>query len=198
MYEIPYILQIIVLKNIFLLHSITIFNYIVLNKVFIEFTIHPISLTLKDLNLRILDPRGSSPLVSQTASHRGMKDSKVVWVGEGRVLTSGFGEDRARELILRDIRNLSVPQHVLSLDVSAGILLPLYDPDTNMVFLTGKGDRYIQFVEVQDRDPWFVAGLRYTGDQIKGGCLVPKRAVDVMQCEVGSFLIKKKVLLQIY
>ena len=26
---------------------------------------------------------------------------------EGRVLTSGFGEDRSRELILRDTRNLS-------------------------------------------------------------------------------------------
>jgi len=143
----------------------------------------------KDRNLRILDPRGSSPLVSQCSSHRGMKDSKVVWVGEGRVLTSGFGEDRARELVLRDIRNMATPQHVLSLDVSAGILIPLYDPDTNMVFLTGKGDRYIQFVEVQDRDPWFVAGLRYTGDQIKGGCIIPKRAVDVMQCEVNRVLM---------
>ena len=36
----------------------------------------------------------------------------------------------------------------MELDVSAGILVPLYDPDTKMVFLTGKGDRYIQFVEV--------------------------------------------------
>ena len=143
----------------------------------------------KDKFLRILDPRAAAPLASQTASHSGMKDSKVVWVGEGRVLTSGFGEDRCRELILRDVRNLSTPQNVLSLDVSSGILIPLYDPDTNMVFLTGKGDRYIQFVEVQDRDPWFVAGLRYTGEQIKGGCIIPKRAVDVMQCEVNRVLM---------
>ena len=35
---------------------------------------------------------------------------QVVWVGEGRVLTSGFGEDRARELVLRDIRNMATPQ----------------------------------------------------------------------------------------
>jgi len=150
----------------------------------------------KDRTLRILDPRlggggrsGRSSVVAETASHQGMKDSKVVWVDEQRVLTSGFGEDRARELILRDTRNLSTPQNVLSLDVSSGILIPLYDPDTNMVFLTGKGDRYIHFVEVQDREPWFVAGLRYTGEQIKGGCLIPKRAVDVMQCEVNRVLM---------
>ena len=55
---------------------------------------------------------------------------------------------RSRQLILRDTRELGTPLHSMELDVSAGILVPLYDPDTNMVFLTGKGDRYIQFVEV--------------------------------------------------
>ena len=29
------------------------------------------------------------------------------------------------------------------------ILVPLFDPDTNMCFLCGKGDRNIQFVEVR-------------------------------------------------
>ena len=70
-------------------------------------------------------------------SHDGVKDSKVVWVGEQRLLTSGFSADRCRELILRDTRQMGKPQHVLSLDVSSGILVPLYDPDTNMIFLSG-------------------------------------------------------------
>jgi hypothetical protein len=56
---------------------------------------------------------------------------------------------------------------------------------TGMLYFAGKGDRSIQFVEVTEREPWFVEGLRYTGEQIKGSCLVPKRAMDVMQCEVG-------------
>jgi len=142
----------------------------------------------KDKMLRIFDPRTSEGPINETSSHDGIKDSKVVWVGENRILTSGFGSDRCRELMLRDIRNISVPQKALSLDVSSGILVPLYDPDTNMVFLSGKGDRYIQFVEVTDKDPWFVEGLRYTGEQIKGACLIPKRAVDVMQGEVNRVL----------
>ena len=144
----------------------------------------------KDKMLRLFDPRSASSAgpVSSSPSHDGMKDSKVVWVGENRILTSGFGGDRARELILRDIRNISTPQKVLSLDVSSGILVPLFDPDTKMVFLAGKGDRYIQFVEVADKEPWFVEGLRHTGDQIKGACLVPKRALEVMQGEVNRVL----------
>ena len=64
-------------------------------------------------------------------------------MAEDRILTSGFSHGRARELIIRDTRNLATPLHTRELDVSAGILVPLYDPDTKMVFLTGKGDRYI-------------------------------------------------------
>ena len=142
----------------------------------------------KDRMLRVFDPRTSGEPVQETRSHEGMKDSKVVWVGEHRVLTTGFGGDRCRELILRDIRNISSPQKSLSLDVSSGILVPLYDRDTQMVFLAGKGDRYIQFVEVADKEPWFVEGLRHTGEQIKGSCLVPKRALDVMSGEVNRVL----------
>ena len=113
--------------------------------------------------------------------------SQVVWVAEDRILTSGFSHGRARELIIRDTRNLATPLHTRELDVSAGILVPLYDPDTKMVFLTGKGDRYyiyilypdnchpdynldvryIHFVEVANTAPWIVEGLRYTGEQTK-------------------------------
>ena len=97
--------------------------------------------TCQSVNVYNVHSRSSSGPVQETASHAGMKDSKVVWVGEGRLLTSGFGADRARELVIRDVRNISSPQKVLSLDVSSGILVPLHDPDTNMVFLCGKGDR---------------------------------------------------------
>ena len=51
-------------------------------------------------------------------------NSDVVWVCEGRALTSGLGSDRARELVIRDTRNISRPQKVLSLDVSSGIFVP--------------------------------------------------------------------------
>jgi len=50
---------------------------------------------------------------------------------------------------VRDTRKLNDPQKHLKLDMSSGILIPLYDRDTNMCFLSGKGDRNIQFVEVK-------------------------------------------------
>ena len=59
--------------------------------------------------------------------------------------------------------------------------MPLFDPDTQMCFLSGKGDRNIQFVEIAAAEPFVVEGLKYSGEQTKGACLVPKRAMDVMQ-----------------
>lgn len=76
----------------------------------------------------------------------------------------------------------------VELDSSSGILLPLYDSDTGMCFLAGKGDTSIQYMEVTDREPYLVEGLRHTGEQTKGAALVAKRALHVMQGEVNRVL----------
>ena len=68
------------------------------------------------------------------------------------------------------------------------ILVPLYDPDTHMTFLCGKGDRNIQFIELAAQEPYIVEGLKYSGDQTKGTCMVPKRAMNVMEGEVNRLL----------
>lgn len=66
--------------------------------------------------------------------------------------------------------------------------MPLFDPDTNMLFLAGKGDTTIFYMEVTDKDPFLVEGIRHSGEQTKGVCLVPKRALNVMQAEVNRVL----------
>jgi WD40 repeat protein len=44
----------------------------------------------KDKKLRVIDPR-SGKVVAESDSHEGIKDSKVVWVGDSqRLLTTGF------------------------------------------------------------------------------------------------------------
>ena len=44
----------------------------------------------------------------------------MVWVGEHRVLTTGFGADRCRQLILRDTRSVSFSPSSLSSSSSPG------------------------------------------------------------------------------
>ncbi|XP_004529503.1 coronin-7 isoform X3 [Ceratitis capitata] len=144
----------------------------------------------KDKNVRILDPRiADSPIQMVAESHQSIKDSRVVWLGnQTRILTTGFDSARLRQVIIRDLRNFAVPEKTLELDCSTGILMPLFDPDTNMLFLAGKGDTTINYLEVSDKDPYLTEGLRHTGEQTKGACLVPKRALKVMEGEVNRVL----------
>ncbi|KAH8289104.1 hypothetical protein KR054_000406 [Drosophila jambulina] len=144
----------------------------------------------KDKCVRIFDPRATGSPIQMTAeSHQSIKDSRVVWLGnQTRILTTGFDAARLRQVIIRDIRNFGTPEKTLELDCSTGVLMPLFDADTNMLFLAGKGDTTINYLEVTDKDPYFIEGLRHTGEQTKGACLVPKRALKVMEAEVNRVL----------
>lgn len=41
-----------------------------------------------------------------------------------------------------------------TIDSSSGVVFPFFDPDTNIVFLAGKGDGNIRYYEVVDEAPW--------------------------------------------
>lgn len=93
------------------------------------------------LKVRILDPRVEKSCIQTANSHPGIKDSRVVWLGEqNKVLSTGFDAQRLRQIIIRDLRNFTEPEKTLELDCSTGILIPLYDADTGMLFLAGKGN----------------------------------------------------------
>lgn len=55
----------------------------------------------------------------------------------------------------------------------------------SMIFL---GDTTIGYMEVTDKEPYLIEGIRHSGEQTKGACLVPKRALNVMQGEVNRIL----------
>nr|CAD7568796.1 unnamed protein product [Timema californicum] len=142
----------------------------------------------KDKQVRILDPR-SSNFTHVANSHQSIKDSRVIWLGDtNRILSTGFDSGRQREVYIRDLRNFEECEKSLVLDSSTGILIPLYDADTGMLFLAGKGDTTISYLEVTDREPYLIEGIRHNGEQTKGACLVPKRALTVMQGEVNRLL----------
>lgn len=122
------------------------------------------STSCKDKMVRIMDPRSSTPITMIADSHQSIKDSRVVWLGDQqRILTTGFDSARLRQIIIRDLRNFNQPEKTLELDCSTGILMPLFDPDTNMLFLAGKGDSTIAYMEVMDKDPYLIEGLRHNG-----------------------------------
>jgi coronin-1B/1C/6 len=77
---------------------------------------------------------------------------------------------------------------MVELDTSNGVMFPIYDPDTNLVYLCGKGDSVIRYFEITPEPP-FVHYINtfQTPDPQRGIGFMPKRGCDVTTCEVGRF-----------
>eukprot|EP01137_Pigoraptor_chileana_P029063 Opistho-2@13765 len=145
--------------------------------------------TCKDNTIRVWDPRANKITTSGTA-HEGTKGSRVTWLGDrAHILTTGFSKTRERQFAMWDHVDVSKPLTMQSLDSSNGILMPFYDDDTEMLFLAGKGDSTIRFYETTADKPYLhEAPVNVTDSPNYGMTSIPKRAVDVMSCEVVRLL----------
>ena len=70
--------------------------------------------------------------------HEGSKSSRAIYLKNGLIFTTGFSKVSERQYSLRDPNQLSNPMVMCEIDTSNGVIFPLYDPDTNMVYLCGK------------------------------------------------------------
>ncbi|KAH9257451.1 hypothetical protein BASA81_004377 [Batrachochytrium salamandrivorans] len=139
----------------------------------------------KDNRLSVFDPRSGTKHIKSVESHNGLRPSRVVWAGEtDMIFSTGFNSRRDREYSIWDFRNLTQPLITTKIDTSPGILTPLYDSDTRMLFLTGRGDTNIKWLEIKSDDtasPVDVGALGYYGNTtFSGACLVPKLGLDIM------------------
>ncbi|KAJ1339301.1 hypothetical protein BSLG_006068 [Batrachochytrium salamandrivorans] len=119
-----------------------------------------------------------------------IKPSRVVWAGASNMIFStGFNSKRDRgEFTQSLITN--------KLDTSPGILTPLYDSDTKMVFLSGKGDTSVWWLELKpenEKSPVDVGVYPYVGSvTFSGACLVPKLASDGSNIIPVSAVVPRK------
>lgn len=107
-------------------------------------------------------------------------------------------------------KDLTEPLKVEEMDASSGVLLPFYDPDTNMVYVCGKvrshgvernfllyffrtltttilqGDATIRYFEVIDDYPYLCfLQSHISREPQRGAGFLSKRGVDVNKCEVA-------------
>ncbi len=149
------------------------------------------AVTCKDKMVRFLDGRTGVLSSSIEVAHEGPKSVKLCYLGEtGKILTCGSSKQSSREVKIWDVKNLKAPTHTETIDTASGALIPLFDSDTNVLYLCGKGDGIVRLYEFEDKDPFFYKlndGFRSTLPS-KGCCMVPKRGLDVMQHETARIL----------
>ncbi|XP_063699182.1 coronin-1C-A isoform X2 [Culicoides brevitarsis] len=143
--------------------------------------------TCKDKKIRLINPR-TGEVESEALCHDGAKATRAIFLRHGLIFTTGFNRSSERQYSLRAPDALSEPIVMVELDTSNGVMFPLYDPDTNLVFLCGKGDSVIRYFEITPEPP-FVHYINtfQTPDPQRGIGMMPKRGCDVSTCEISKF-----------
>lgn len=73
-----------------------------------------------------------TPLQEGTC-HQGTKCSKVTFLDNGKLLTTGFSRYSDRQYSIWDQHDLKNPLHQEVMDSSSGVVTPYFDYDTRMV-----------------------------------------------------------------
>ncbi|KAM9599471.1 coronin-7-like isoform 3-T3 [Morphnus guianensis] len=145
----------------------------------------------KDGRLRLYEPRRSPKPEQEGPGPEGGRGARLVWVcGGDYLLVSGFDSRSERRILLYRAQALpDGPLSVLGLDVAPSTLLPFYDEDTGVVFLTGKGDTRVFLYEVTPEPPYFLECNSFTSSEPhKGFVFLPKTACEVREVEFARAL----------
>ena len=142
--------------------------------------------TTKDKKLNVVDSR-TGQFAASTEAHKGSKTHRSIWAKRrDLIVTAGFDQKQHRELKVWDCRNMASALHTEELDQQSSVMMPLFDEDTNMLYLGGKGDGSIRYFEVWRETTPIVACSTYSSpDPQKGLCMVPKQCLDIRACEVA-------------
>lgn len=93
-----------------------------------------IATTSKDRKLRVFNPR-TGYSISEGVCHMGTKCSKVAFLDNGKLVTTGFSRHSDRQYSIWDQHDLKNPLHQEVMDSSSGVVTPYFDYDTRMVSL---------------------------------------------------------------
>jgi len=148
-----------------------------------------VATSCKDKMVRIVDPRTGATVASCEA-HDGTKTTKLEWLGKGtRFASVGFNRQSKRQLKIWDSKKLDKELSAHDIDQAAGVIMPFYDEDINVLYLAGKGDGNIRYFEIVDDEPYqFFISEYKTTTACRGVAMLPKRVVNTHDCEVTRML----------
>mmetsp|Transcript_959 Transcript_959/g.1440 ORF Transcript_959/g.1440 Transcript_959/m.1440 type:complete len:454 (+) Transcript_959:132-1493(+) len=144
----------------------------------------------KDKKIRICDVRNNKVSQIINTAHEGARSTKLTYLGsKEKLLSVGFTRQSQRQFKIWDPRNLSQEIKRIDIDQAAGVILPFYDEDSQLLYLAGKGDGNIRYYEFVDENPWcfYINEFRSTS-AAKGMAMVPKLGLDLMKCETARLL----------
>jgi coronin-1B/1C/6 len=154
----------------------------------------------KDTHMRVVDPR-QNKIVSDHETHKGVKGGRALYLGKHELIISvGFSKNAEREYMVFDPKNLAEPLAKAAIDNAAGVLMPFYDEDSEILFLAGKGDGNLRYYEIEPAAPAaemvnFIS--QYASNEPTAGCgSMPKRGCDISTNEIVRLYKQTGTVLQ--
>jgi len=146
--------------------------------------------TTKAKVVKIFDPRAPAQAVTEFECSDGSKSSKIFWAeSAGFIGATCYNKMAKRKLRLWDLRALDqkpIADNVL--DQMTSVNIPFYDSENHLLFTAGKGDGSVGYYQVGGKGGYKLISSYRSSTPQKGGCFVPKRALDTTKCEVARFL----------
>ena len=109
-------------------------------------------------------------------------------LASGQVFTTGFSKQREREYSLFDCRSLGAPLKTNKVDTNLGVLLPVVDTSRSIVYLAGRGDMSLRWVEVGGAAV-FMEGGAPLPVTVASMALVPEAQLDIMKAEINRVVV---------
>ncbi|UKK02931.2 coronin [Theileria orientalis] len=144
----------------------------------------------KDSNVSLIDPR-SGNFCDKFKAHDSNKLTCAVWLGgtygNDHIFTSGFVNNKVRQLRVWDSRKTNA--HLISNDIdsSPSPLIPHWDPHTGILTIASKGDLTVRIFQYMDGELSRAGEFKATGS-LKSFCMIPTQICDRAKCELGRFL----------
>ncbi|KIR37980.1 actin cross-linking [Cryptococcus deuterogattii 99/473] len=153
-----------------------------------------VAIGTKDGRLVVFDPRDPET-VSSGKAHDSPRSFQISWIDDNHIVSVGFSRGSQRKILLYRLPSSAGGEITtissVTIDVSPSVLFPVYDSDTSILYVWGKGERVIQAYEIHpddDREP--IAKLSgFTGDSPQIATIfLPKRMVDMKKVEIAKAL----------
>lgn len=159
-----------------------------------DIAFHPdgalIATTCKDGRTRVIDIH-SQKVIKEFSTPEGTRDTRVVWAGSDRLITTGFGNASARSISYWNIKeDCKQPVETFPMDRVNNIPIPRFDEDTNLLFVANNGGTFLQLIEVKhDSTPHMeLLNTFQTATEATGYIFLPKTSVDVKKVEIVKAL----------
>jgi len=146
--------------------------------------------TSKDRTLRLFDPRAPQDAVvtipdcfMKATAHKCFFVPDYGWIG-----ATGFNKSGKRFVKFWDVGTQQLVHKEKFASDGSGILNPMYDAERNMLWLWGKGEGSIRFIDIKSSGKIYKeSGFTQSSTPTSGGCWAPMNSLDTGKCELQRF-----------